>query len=85
MIICSCAVISTEDVTRAVEWMQASDPNARITPSKLYRALGKEPDCGGCIALMLESIAKSLGQHDDASERDVPVLPTLRVAKATAL
>ena len=85
MIICSCAVISTDDLTRAVSWMQASDPNVRITPSKLYRALGKEPDCGGCIARILESIVKYPGRHDGASERDVPELPTLGVAKDAAL
>jgi bacterioferritin-associated ferredoxin len=53
MIICSCAVISADDIRRAIAWMRAADPDTVITPGKVYRALGKRPDCGGCLSLFI--------------------------------
>ncbi len=53
MIVCSCAVISSEDIRRAIAWMRAADPDTIITPGKVYRALGKRPECGGCITLFV--------------------------------
>ncbi|MEM8790188.1 MAG: (2Fe-2S)-binding protein [Pseudomonadota bacterium] len=53
MIICSCAVISSEDIARAVEWMRSADPHVVITPGKVYRALGKKPVCGGCSQMFV--------------------------------
>ena len=54
MIICSCAVITSEDIDRAVGWMRSSDPAVRVTPGKIYRTLGKEPDCGCWLDRMIE-------------------------------
>jgi hypothetical protein len=34
--------------------MRASDPRSLITPGKIYRALGKSAECGGCIRLFVE-------------------------------
>jgi bacterioferritin-associated ferredoxin len=56
MIICSCQVISDTDVHNAIDWMRASDPRAIITPGKIYHALGKSPDCGGCMKLFVASM-----------------------------
>jgi len=56
MIVCSCAVISSEDIHRAIAWMRAADPDTIITPGKVYRALGKRPDCGGCITLFVATM-----------------------------
>ena len=53
MIVCSCAVITSDDISRAIAWMRAADPDTIITPGKVYRALGKRPDCGGCISLFV--------------------------------
>ena len=36
--------------------MRASDPYTLITPGKIYRALGKAADCGGCIRLFVEQM-----------------------------
>lgn len=56
MLICSCAVISDHDVRSAVRWMRKSDPLSVVTPGKVYRALGKSPDCGGCIQHFVAAI-----------------------------
>ena len=60
MIVCSCAVISDHDIRNAINWMQTVDPYAVVTPGRVYRALGKSPDCGGCISLMVETMRKDL-------------------------
>lgn len=59
MIICSCQSISDTDINAAIDWMRASDPYALITPGKIYHALGKQADCGGCMPLFLQSMRKN--------------------------
>jgi len=54
MIVCSCTVISSSDIHRAIAWMRAADPEVVITPGRVYRALGKRPNCGGCLSLFVE-------------------------------
>ena len=56
MIVCSCAVITSEEIHRAIAWMRAADPDTIITPGKVYRALGKRPDCGGCVSLFVATM-----------------------------
>ena len=60
MLICSCTVISDHDIRTAVKWMRSADPLALITPGKVYRALGKKPDCGGCIDHFVAAIANEV-------------------------
>ncbi len=59
MIVCHCARISDGDIRAAISWMRAADPHAIITRGKIYRALGKWPDCGGCIPLFMSTMSKS--------------------------
>ena len=56
MIVCSCTGMTDRDIHDAVSWMRASDPLTLITPGKVYRALGKAPQCGGCIRLFVEQM-----------------------------
>lgn len=56
VIVCSCARISDRDIHEAIAWMRAADPHTLITPGKLYRALGKSAECGGCIGLFLDTM-----------------------------
>ncbi|MQY41589.1 (2Fe-2S)-binding protein [Epibacterium sp. SM1969] len=59
MIVCSCQSISSSDINSAISWMRTSDPETIITPGKIYRALGKSPDCGGCMKLFVATMRKS--------------------------
>ena len=36
--------------------MRDADPYTLITPGKIYRALGKRPECGGCIRLFVDKM-----------------------------
>lgn len=56
MIICSCQSISDHDINAAIAWMRASDASAIITPGKIYHALGKTPECGGCMKLFVAAM-----------------------------
>lgn len=59
MIICQCNSITDRDIHAAIDWMRASDPDTIITPGKIYHALGKKPDCGGCLDLFIGTMEKS--------------------------
>ncbi len=56
MIVCHCTNISDHDIRAAIDWMRTSDPQAIITPGKVYHALGKSADCGGCMPLFLDTM-----------------------------
>ena len=56
MIVCHCTQISDHDIRAAVDWMRAADPETIITPGKIYHALGKRADCGGCMPLFLDTM-----------------------------
>lgn len=59
MIVCHCQNISDHEIDAAINWMRASDESALITPGKIYRALGKAADCGGCMPLFLATMRKN--------------------------
>jgi bacterioferritin-associated ferredoxin len=57
MILCACTGITDHQLRAAVDWMRAADPQVLITPGKVYRALGQRSDCGGCLPLVLSTLA----------------------------
>ncbi|WP_113912431.1 (2Fe-2S)-binding protein [Roseovarius dicentrarchi] len=59
MIVCHCQNITDKDIDAAINWMRAADGTALITPGKVYRALGKSADCGGCMPLFLSTMRKN--------------------------
>lgn len=64
MIICSCNVLSDEQLRNAAKEMRA-DPNGKIpTPGSVFRRLGCRPRCGGCFPAVIEII------HDKESDGD---------------
>lgn len=56
MIVCHCSGISDHDIRAAITWMRRADPDTIITPGKIYHALGKRADCGGCMPLLLDTM-----------------------------
>ena len=59
MIVCHCQSITDHDIHAAIDWMRAADPQTLITPGKIYHALGKAADCGGCMPLFLSSMRQN--------------------------
>ena len=78
MIICHCAGISDDDIDGAIEWMRAADPDTIITPGKVYRALGKKADCGGCLPLFMATMS-ACPSHQVPAE--TPILRAERTIK----
>jgi bacterioferritin-associated ferredoxin len=78
MIVCHCTGISDREIRAAVDWMRAADPSTLITPGKIYRALGKRADCGGCLPVFLDTMRScdSLVVAGPPALR--PVIPMLR-------
>ena len=56
MIVCHCQQIADHEIRAAVDWMRAADPDTLITAGKIYHALGKRADCGGCMPLFLDTM-----------------------------
>ncbi|MFV0515019.1 MAG: bacterioferritin-associated ferredoxin [Jhaorihella sp.] len=56
MIVCHCTNISDREIHAAIDWMRAADPETIISPGKIYHALGKAADCGGCMPLFLDTM-----------------------------
>ena len=79
MIVCHCQSISDHDIRAAVAWMRAADPNTLVTPGKIYHALGKRADCGGCVPLFVQTMRASEG-YAVPGRAAVPLLrcPTTR-------
>lgn len=68
MIVCHCQSISDHEIRSAVERLRAETPDLIVTPGKVYRALGKQSDCGGCLPLFLDTLGGC----------DMSALPRLR-------
>ena len=81
MIVCHCQTITDHDIRAAVDWMRASDPETIITPGKVYHALGKRADCGGCMPLLLDTMRGC----DSFGVPDTGVPSTLRQMRARRL
>ena len=72
MIICHCQSITDQEIRAAVDWMRAADADTVITPGRIYRALGKRADCGGCMPLFLATMRGNENLAVPADERAVP-------------
>jgi bacterioferritin-associated ferredoxin len=86
MIVCQCQNITETDIHAAIDWMRRSDSETLITPGKVYRALGKAADCGGCMPLFLDTMRRNpalevpveltglrRGEDDDGAPREIAV------------
>jgi bacterioferritin-associated ferredoxin len=71
MIVCHCMSITDRDIHAAIDWMRASDPQTLITPGKIYRALGKKADCGGCLPHFIATMRSNDGLEVPVELRDL--------------
>lgn len=54
MIVCSCNMITSEEIEEAVGQLVTADTMAVLTPLSVFHALGRRPRCGGCMALVVQ-------------------------------
>jgi bacterioferritin-associated ferredoxin len=74
MIVCSCNMITSQDVAEAVSALRTEDPLVVLTPGLIYRQLGKRPSCGSCLPLITELMV-SYDQGGPSSSAPFPHRP----------
>ena len=52
MILCSCSVLTSDQIAAAVQAIVAEDPLAVITPGRLFHRCGKKLNCARCASLV---------------------------------
>ncbi len=71
MIICSCTILTSEEIHEAVATLRTKDPFVVLTPGLIYRTLGKRPKCGDCMPLVVKTIVG----YDEDGPSSAAVLP----------
>ena len=66
MIICHCNVISSKDIESAIGRILEYGPDEDISPTTVFRACGKRPDCGNCISQFVETIRRMQAESLEA-------------------
>lgn len=84
MIVCHCTAITDHDIRAAISWMRAADPDTIVTAGKIYHALGKRADCGGCLPLFIDTMRSSPEFPVDARAATPPILRQNPRARARA-
>ncbi len=79
MIICHCQSITDQEIRAAVDWMRAADADTVITPGRIYRALGKRADCGGCMPEFLDTMRANRNFRVTGRDEVPPSLRRLRL------
>ncbi|WP_137392009.1 (2Fe-2S)-binding protein [Rhodoligotrophos defluvii] len=57
MYVCSCNVITSLEIKRAIAELRTADPMRVLTPGLIYRAIGYRPKCGSCLPHVSKLIA----------------------------
>ena len=63
MIVCSCNVLSDNDVRACLN----PGPGCPRTPAQVYQSLGCSPDCGRCARTLRSIISDALGAAEEAA------------------
>jgi bacterioferritin-associated ferredoxin len=71
MIVCSCSMITANDIAEAVSALRTKDPFVVLTPGLIYRTLGKRPSCGNCLPL----ITQLMVGYDEQGPSSAAALP----------
>lgn len=79
MIVCSCNVVSSDEIKGAVEELIASDREVVLTPGLIYRTIGCRPKCGAClnhVVKLMHAHRESLEEpsKDKSAAREAPLV-----------
>lgn len=57
MIVCSCNIISDQDLADGIATVRTKHPHRTLTVGLVYKALGKKLNCGGCLPLTMRILS----------------------------
>ncbi|WP_287014259.1 (2Fe-2S)-binding protein [Actibacterium sp.] len=60
MIICSCTVMTRDQLSATVRALLAEDPQMIVTPGRAFHRLGLRMQCARCATLVNEKIAEEV-------------------------
>lgn len=80
MIVCSCNVITDQEIADAIAALRTADPFVVITPGLVFRHLSKRPQCGNCLPLVTR-IMLAAGSEVDDSHGDPRPAPSLKATR----
>ncbi len=63
MILCSCTVLTRKELQESVTVILREDPQAVITPGRLFHRCGRRMNCARCATLIDQEIVKELLRH----------------------
>ena len=76
MILCSCCVIRQEELRTTVRALLSQNPKAPVTLNRVYKHLGRKPDCTDCSPLLTRRIniisAEIIVQEDILRGQEIP-------------
>lgn len=64
MIICSCNILSDEDMRQGIAIVRAEFPHRVPTIGMVYRVLDKELNCKGCLPLAMAIVEELRGLEE---------------------
>jgi bacterioferritin-associated ferredoxin len=88
MIVCSCTLITSNDIAEAVASLRSHDPFVVLTPGLIYRHLGKRPSCGNCLPLITRATGTTTATAPSAlrdTETDPVTAASLSIGRAEGL
>lgn len=85
MIICSCNVISDSDLEKGIALLKDKHPQRTPTVGSVYKALGKQLNCGGCIPIAVMKILEMAPRPNQDRPSRPHVCPQRRTSKRSAL
>jgi len=74
MIVCSCNIISSDDIERTIVGLLERDAWQLIVPGQIYHELGKTGKCCGCFPNVVETIvavSERFHREREATEYDI--------------
>ncbi|MEM9762293.1 MAG: hypothetical protein AAF968_07275 [Pseudomonadota bacterium] len=69
MILCSCTRFDSKALAEAIETAFARDPQAVLTPGRLFHQTGRRIECGRCCALVNQRIERELERQRPAGTK----------------
>ena len=70
MLICSCNIVTREEIRSTIIALLEDDPWQLIVPAKVYHEMGKKGRCCGCFPNLVDLIVETVEMHHKSLKTD---------------